>query len=228
MAHPRFIFLASNLETQEASLPAGHCPAVTKSELHFVLHWRPPMTTTAARILLPQEAPLPPGYYPPVAKSVVSHLVPRWRPADDYNGSSHLNANMSPMDHPSILTLLASSPETDEAPLPPGHCIAVAKSVVSHLVPHWRPADFQYQRPADPATFFRPPASALLASPPCAFGSPSKLRLALLSPPLPRLLRPPASARLPSPPCAFIRTYAIPHVLSDRESSCFNQTYSSY
>jgi len=40
--------------TQEAPLPAGHCPAVAKLVSHLIVrHWRPPMNTTAtARILL--------------------------------------------------------------------------------------------------------------------------------------------------------------------------------
>ena len=98
MVHPSFILLASNTETQEAPLPAGHCSAVAKPMSHFVLHWRPPMITTAASTLLPE---------------------------------------MSPMAHPSFI-LLASNPETQEAPLPAGHCSAVAKSM-SHFVLHWRP-----------------------------------------------------------------------------------------
>jgi len=53
---------ARNLLPQEAPLPAGHCSAVAKSVLlHLaVLHWRPPMITTAARTIL-LIRPLPRG-----------------------------------------------------------------------------------------------------------------------------------------------------------------------
>jgi hypothetical protein len=158
----------------------------------------------------PQEAQLPAGHCPAVAKSV-SHSVPHWRPADDYNGSLHLTA-------------------APGSPAPCRSLLAVAKSV-SHSVPHWRPAD-DYNGslhltavPTGPAMILRPPAPALLSSQLCAFGSPYNLRLALLPSPLPRLLRPPASALPMSPTCAFNRTCAILHVISDRESLCFNQQY---
>ena len=171
MAHPSFLLLASNPETQEAPLPAGHCQAVAKS---------------------------------------VSHLVQHWRPADDYNGRSHLTAKGSPVSSRSLLR----SGQVSVAP-----CAALA-TADDH-----NGRSLHLTARGGPATFLRPPASALPASPPCAFGPRFDLRLALVPPPLPRLLRPPASALPSSPPCAFNRTCAIPHVTSDKESSCFNHKY---
>ena len=52
----------------------------------------------------PQEAQLPAGHCPTVAKSV-SHSVPHWRPADDYNGSLHLTAVSPGFSHEAELVL---------------------------------------------------------------------------------------------------------------------------
>ena len=137
MSHSSIILLASTPETQEAPLPAGHCPTVVAKS---VSTGDPPMIKTAAgNLLLPQGASPPAGPCLTVAKSVSTGdppiittaagtpLLPqvtayrqyqlsprRAHPAPDRSISARPPA-APPMSHPSII-LLASNPDIQLSP----------------------------------------------------------------------------------------------------------------
>jgi hypothetical protein len=121
MSHSSISLLASTPETQEAPLPAGHCPTVVAKS---VSTGDPPMIKTAAGTpLLPQ-----------VTAYRQYQLSPRRaHPVPDRSTSARPPA-APPMSHLSII-LLVPTPEIQEAPLPAGHRPTVMAA------PHdWRPA----------------------------------------------------------------------------------------